>query len=89
MNEINKKPGKRLENSYLLSYNSSILSDFLKKLHHNVFSFFSLLQVPIHLVACQIFKNLIDNKRQSRLSPLTVVSSFEKMRFDDFYRCLL
>lgn len=64
MNEINKKPGKRLENSYFLSYNSAILSDFLKKLHHNVFFFFfSLLQVPIHLVACQILKNLIDNKR--------------------------
>ena len=40
MNEVNKKPGKRLENSYFLSYNSAILSDFLKKLHHNVFFFF-------------------------------------------------
>lgn len=40
MNEVNKKPGKRLENSYFLSYNSAILSDFLKKLHHKVFFFF-------------------------------------------------
>lgn len=63
MNEINKKPGKRLENSYFLSYNSAVLSDFLKKLHHNDFFCFSLLQVPIHLVACQICKNLIDNIR--------------------------
>lgn len=65
MNEVNKKPGKRLENSYFLSYNSAILSDFLKKLHHNVFFFFffSLLQVPIHLVACQILKSLVENKR--------------------------